>query len=104
MPSREVGQVRIDHLCRIVEFLLGEGFRYVVHTQPGALQRCYDSPSISPAMKVAAVEREHLADKTKFLLPELSGLGLLKPLSALFQQPEAIVPDPVAFGVFSQKR
>lgn len=67
MPSGEVAQVRLDHLRCVFELRFHHGLGAEL------LDLIYDLPSVAPAVEVAAVECEHLADQAELALPELDG-------------------------------
>lgn len=54
-------------------------------------------------MKIAAIEREHFANKGKFLLPEVVGGWWGEARRCGGEEPEAVVPEPVAFWKFAEE-
>lgn len=52
-------------------------------------------------MEIPTISIEHLADKRQLCLPEGDQERSGKQLSGLIEEPHAVVPDPVAFGMLS---
>lgn len=99
MPRREIRQIHPDHLRRVLEFA-------ACHAAPVQFRRfkgSNDGASVAPAVIVAGVATEHLADEREFIGPEDAGFGGGEEGCGRLQEPEAVMPDPVAFGVFEEQ-
>jgi hypothetical protein len=98
MPSREIAQIALDHLRRVLELRLD-------HARASqALQFSNNLAPVVPRVEIAAVEREHFGVERELALPEvLRGCGG-EVLGCGCEEPGPVVPDPVAFGVLLYER
>lgn len=98
MPRGEIAQIALDHLLRVPKLLLHQALA------ADSFDLADDAAAVVPGVEIAAVEREHFAVESELALPELqSGLrGEVR--SCGCEEPGAVVPDPVAFGVLLYER
>jgi len=98
MPRGEIAQIALDHLLGVRELLLDQALL----AQP--LNLLDDPAAVVPRVEIAAVEREHLAIERELALPERQR-GLRGEVQrGGREEPGAVVPDPVAFGVLLYER
>lgn len=94
MPRREIRQVGFDHAVGIRKL----GLDHAAPVERRALQLVNDVPAVPPRVKVAPVAAEHHRYEPEFFFPYFAGLRGGEPGYGLFEDPEPVAPDPVAFG------
>ena len=100
MPRREITKVRMYHLSRVCEFLL----HHTLSLEFWRFELLDYHLSVAPAVEVARVADEHHAAETELFGPQATCNRYWEQDCGLLQEPDALVPDPVALWPLLQQR
>ena len=108
VPGAEVAEVALDHFGCVGEFRLDHvpgptSLLTVVAVGVQSFDSEHDFAAVAPAVEVPRVEAEHLAHEAELGLPECDCAMGGEVLGGGAEEPGAVVPDPVAFGVLFEE-